>query len=196
MDPRPADRGQRDGIQHIDHCASHGGGSDAPPAVVRPWLAHYDAGVPARIDYPPLTLDGLLRCTAASKPDTTALLFFGRRTSYLALHARVDRLAAGLRRLGLRPGERVALFLPNSPRIVAAFDGVWRAGCIAVPVNPRAAGPELSWQLRPWGCCLWPRFRQAILDGHGDPDSLFGWRWRERIARSASGWDPFVLRSH
>ena len=134
-------------ITDIDPRASPDGVSGSRAADLRPWLKQYDPGVPAAIDYPSLTLDGLLRRTAGTYPATAALVFFGRRTSYRSLDARVDRLAAGLRRLGLLPGERVALFMPNCPQLVTAFFAVWRAGCIAVPVNPRAAGPELSRQI-------------------------------------------------
>ncbi len=113
----------------------------------RPWLRHYDPGVPATIDYPSARLDELLLRTANRYPDRSALVFFGRQTSYRGLNRAVDLVAAGLGRLGLSAGERVALFMPNCPQLVTSFYAVWRAGCIAVPVNPGAAGPEFSRQL-------------------------------------------------
>jgi long-chain acyl-CoA synthetase len=103
--------------------------------------------VPATLDYPGVRLDRLLFRSAGRYPDRSALVFLGRRTSYRELDRAVDRLAAGLRGLGLCPGERVALFMPNCPQLVASFYAVWRAGCVAVPVNPRATGPELTRQL-------------------------------------------------
>lgn len=141
---------------------------------LRPWLRHYDPGVPATLDYPDVRMDGLLRRTAARYPERAALVFFGRQTSYRALDAAVDRLASGLRRLGLGPGERVALFMPNCPQLVASFYAAWRAGCAAVPVNPHAAGPELARQLADSGAAaaivldrLWPGLDVAAL-----PESL------------------------
>jgi long-chain acyl-CoA synthetase len=113
----------------------------------RPWLRHYDPGVPGTLDYPSARLDELLRRAADRYPDRSALVFFGRQTSYRRLNRAVDLVAGGLRRLGLRPGERVALLMPNCPQLVTSFYAVWRAGCVAVPVNPRAAGPEFSRQL-------------------------------------------------
>jgi long-chain acyl-CoA synthetase len=112
-----------------------------------PWLAGYDRGVPTTLDYPAVRLDELLRRTAGRYPDRPALVFLGRDTSYRALDAAVDRVAGGLRHLGLEHGERVAIFMPNCPQLVASFYGVWRAGGVAVPINPRATGPELSRQL-------------------------------------------------
>jgi long-chain acyl-CoA synthetase len=118
--------------------------ADGPATAVRPWLAQYDSGVPATLDYPVVRLDELLRRPAERHPDRSALIFFGRRTTYRALDEAVDRVATGLRRLGLAPGERVGLFMPNCPQLVVAFYAVWRAGCVAVPMNPRATGPEVS----------------------------------------------------
>ena len=117
---------------------------DRPTAAVRPWLAHYDTGVPATLDYPALRLDELLRRTALRYPDQTALIFFGRKTNYWALDEAVNRVASGLQRLGLAPGERVGLFMPNCPQLVIAFYAVWRAGGVAVPMNPRATGAEVA----------------------------------------------------
>ena len=112
--------------------------------AARPWLARYDAGVPAGLDYPSLALDVLLRRAAEAYPERSALIFFGRKTTYRALDAAVDRVARGLERLGLGPDERVGLFMPNIPQLVIGFYAVWRAGCVAVPTNPRATGAELS----------------------------------------------------
>ena len=113
----------------------------------RPWLAQYDPGVPTTIDYPSVRLDELLRRSARRFPDQPALTFYGRETSYGALDAAVDRVANAFVRLGLRPGERVLLFMPNCPQLVIGFYAAWRAGCVAVPANPRETGPELGRQL-------------------------------------------------
>jgi non-ribosomal peptide synthetase component F len=86
----------------------------------RPWLARYDPGIPATLDYPSLRVDELLGRTAERYADRSALIFFGRHTSYRALDEAVDRLAEGLRRLGLEHGERVALFMPNCPQLVTS----------------------------------------------------------------------------
>jgi long-chain acyl-CoA synthetase len=142
--------------------------ADRPTLATPPWLARYDSGVPATLDYPPIRLDELLRRSAQRYPDRAALIFFGRQTSYRALDEAVERVASGLRRLGLGRGERVALFMPNCPQLVIAFYAVWRAGCVAVPVNPRATGPELTRYLSDSGAAaaivldrLWPCAAEA-----------------------------------
>ncbi|MFI0407727.1 AMP-binding protein [Actinomadura sp. 3N508] len=80
-------------------------------------------------------------------PRRPALLFFGRRISYRELRTAVDRFAAGLHRLGVQPGDRVALILPNCPQQVIAFYGVLRRGAIAVQHNPLYTEEEMLHQL-------------------------------------------------
>lgn len=119
--------------------------STSPAASMdRPWLAHYEAGVPADITVPDRPVDALLRETAAAAPDHTALIFFGARTSYAELDRAADRFAHVLRSLGVEKGDRVSLHLPTSPAFVIAFMGAVRAGAIAVPMNPLYVERELS----------------------------------------------------
>ncbi len=110
----------------------------------RPWLAHYEAGVPAEIDLPDVPVDALLRETAARHPDRTALIFFGARTSFRELDRAADRFAHVLRNMGVAKGDRVSLHLPTSPAFVIAFMGAMRAGAIAVPMNPLYVERELG----------------------------------------------------
>src|SRR5665811_495024 len=83
----------------------------------RPWLRHYEAGVPVEVEIPELTVDGLLRRAAERFPDRDALIFYGARTSFRLLDQAVDRFAGYLRAIGLVPGDRVSLHLPTSPAV-------------------------------------------------------------------------------
>ncbi len=121
--------------------------NDASPVPDRPWTRHYDPGVPASLAYPEVTLTALLDAAADAHPNATATIFFGRRRSYRSLRASVDRFAAGLQEAGVRPGDRVALMLPNCPQFLIAFFGTLRAGGIAVPCNPVYTAPEIQRQL-------------------------------------------------
>jgi long-chain acyl-CoA synthetase len=112
--------------------------------VERPWLANYEPGVPAEVEIPDLTVDGMLRQTAERFPDRDALIFFGARTSFADLDAAVDRFATYLRGLGLVHGDRVSLHLPTSPAFVIAFMGALRAGCIVSPMSPLLVERELG----------------------------------------------------
>ena len=111
----------------------------------RPWLAHYDAGVPHSLDpYPKTTLLHYLDKISAHKPDHPALIFKGSTISARELNLQSDAFANALIELGVRPQERVALLLPNIPQFMVAEFGIWKAGAIVVPINPLSAEPELE----------------------------------------------------
>jgi long-chain acyl-CoA synthetase len=67
--------------------------------------------------------------------------------TYEELARQVTALAAGLARFGVRRGERVAFFLPNSPALIIGYFGTWLAGAAAVPCNPMHKTPELGYQI-------------------------------------------------
>lgn len=90
------------------------------------------------------TLDNLLRDWALQYGPRTALVHGDTRLTYANLNRRVDRMAAGIRLLGLRPGQRVVVQLPNVPEFVVTAFALMRAGVVPVfcPVSHRA--PEVS----------------------------------------------------
>jgi long-chain acyl-CoA synthetase len=108
---------------------------------------NYDADVPASIDYPRVPLHALLDDAAESYPDSTATIFFNAKRSYASLLKDVKRFSAGLRALGVKKGDRVAIDLPNCPQFPIAFFGALRIGAVVVPCNPVYTPPELRYQL-------------------------------------------------
>ena len=82
-----------------------------------------------------LNLAVLLRESARRHPHRTAIIADERRLSWTELDTAADRLAEGLRRQGLRPGDAVALQLPNVPEFPIAWFGILKAGLVAVPMN-------------------------------------------------------------
>ena len=109
--------------------------------------AHYDTGVPASIEYPRVALHALLDDAAESYPDSTATIFFNAKRSYASLLKDTKRFSAGLRALGVKKGDRVAIDLPNCPQFLIAFFGALRIGAVVVPCNPLYTPPELRYQL-------------------------------------------------
>ena len=106
----------------------------------------YQPGVPAEIELPTQPLTAMLERSVAEAGDHPALQFFGRRTTYAELGDQVARAAEGLRSLGVRHGDRVALILPNCPQHVVAFYAVLRLGAVVVEHNPLYTSPELRHQ--------------------------------------------------
>jgi long-chain acyl-CoA synthetase len=120
-------------------------------AIAKPWLKFYEAHVPERIEYPQTVLPAVLAEMAHDYPDHPALIFKGTRISYGELNAAVDRFAAALQGLGVKPGDRVALHLPNCPQFVIAYYAILRAGAIVAPCNPIYQDHELVHQLKDSG---------------------------------------------
>jgi long-chain acyl-CoA synthetase len=116
-----------------------------------PWTNFYEAGVPARLNYPDITLGTVLAQTASKFPDHTALLFYGKRITYRELDRLVNQFARALTDMGIKRGDRVALMLPNIPQMVIAYYGTLRSGAIAVPTNPLYHEHELDIQLKDSG---------------------------------------------
>jgi len=125
----------------------------------KPWLRFYDEGVPPSIDYPPVPLDQLLAESAAKYPDHPAIIFGGRlgtrvmdkALTYRQLDDAVNRFASAMQKLGVKKGDRVAMFMPNCPQLVISIYGTMRAGGIAVPSNFLYSAGEIEHQLNDAG---------------------------------------------
>ncbi len=113
----------------------------------RPWLAWYAEGVPADVEVPAVGLNSLLDDTAARWPTQIAATFLGLDLTYAQLLTETDALAGGLAKLGVKPGDRVAIILPNCPQTLMAFYAVLRLGAIVVEGNPLYTESELAHQL-------------------------------------------------
>ena len=110
----------------------------------KPWLKHYDEGVPHSLKpYPSKTLIDLLGESSKRYPEDPSLLFKGASLSYGDLDRQSNAFASALVESGVRKGDRVALLLPNSPQMIIAEFGIWKAGAIAVPINPIYTDYEL-----------------------------------------------------
>jgi malonyl-CoA/methylmalonyl-CoA synthetase len=105
-------------------------------------------------------------------PDRLCLRFEGEELTYRGLRDRVDSFAAALRTWGLRPGDRVALFLENCPDFLAAYLGTHLAGGVVVPVNTQYRRAELRHIFADAGVrvCLTDRERRPELEGEDLPD--------------------------
>ncbi|KAF2419322.1 long-chain-fatty-acid--CoA ligase [Microbacterium sp. B35-30] len=117
----------------------------------RPWIASYAEGVPE--DLVPVTgsLVDIVDASARDYPDAAALQFFGRETSYRSLHEQIERAAAGLRELGVKAGDPVAIVLPNCPQHIVAFYAILRLGAVVIEHNPLYTPRELRKQFEDHG---------------------------------------------
>ncbi len=113
----------------------------------KPWVKFYDTGVGATIDIPSKSLPQLFDEATATYADNTALIFYGKKISYATLRDHTDRLATALSDLGLKRGDKVALYLLNSPQFVIAYFAVLKIGCTVTPISPVYTSFEIKFQL-------------------------------------------------
>src|SRR6266487_6881568 len=121
--------------------------NNPPIDLARPWIRHYDQGVPARLKVPDRPLTWLLDQTVSRYPGHTAFIYYGTKLSYAQFSSLANRFATGLQRLGIKQGDRVAIALPNIPQYPIAFYGALRAGAVVVPTNPLYTEREMQHQL-------------------------------------------------
>jgi fatty-acyl-CoA synthase len=95
-----------------------------------------------------LPVDSCLRIRAEDDPRHPYLVLGNRRCTYGQVDAQADALAAALHELGVEPGDRIALTLPNWPEFVVTTFAAARLGATIVPLNPRYTTPELHYMLR------------------------------------------------
>ncbi len=112
----------------------------------KPWLASYEKGIPATIEYEDICLPAILQRTADQFPNNMALLFQGYQVTFRQLNDMVDRFAASLHDFGIKKGDSVAILLPNVIPCVAAYYAILKVGGIAVMNNPLYSDRELEHQ--------------------------------------------------
>ncbi len=110
------------------------------------WTNNYDEGVPTHIDYPKKPLFHFLEDGAAKHPDKTCTIFKGATISYKEMNDLSDTLAGALADLGVKKGDRVGIFMPNTPQFVMAYFGVLKAGGVVVASNPLYTPSEIAHQ--------------------------------------------------
>ena len=113
------------------------------------WRQAWPAGANAAPHYPhgeqPLT--EYLRTWARLHPEKPAVVHYGHTLTYADLDDASDRFAALLHAQDVRPGDRVAVFLPNMPQYHIVFFGILKAGAVHVPVSPMSRAFELQHEL-------------------------------------------------
>jgi len=117
----------------------------------KPWLNLYDPGQPAEIALEFSDALAMFRASVARNPDGDAIRYFGGRITVRELDELSDAFAVALRDLGVGLGDRVALYLQNVPQFVIGMLAAWKAGGVAVPVNPMNRARELDAVLRDSG---------------------------------------------
>ncbi len=118
------------------------------------WLKSYAPGVPAELEFEKINPSEALARSAQRFPNSTALIFQGAKITFKQLDEMVSRFASALVGMGIKPGDKVALLLPNIPQCVIGIYGSFRAGAVCALNNPLYTDRELEHQFNDSGSRL------------------------------------------
>lgn len=122
----------------------------------RPWLKFYDKGVRPNLEYPPVPMHYFLEQSVAKYPNNPVTIFgngskLDATMTYRQLDEQVNRLANALAQMGVKKGDRVAIYLPNCPQFVISYYAILKLGAIVAPNNPLYVARELEFQVNDSG---------------------------------------------
>lgn len=116
----------------------------------RPWAKHQSAK-PGSIEVPLRTVTQAFDEATQRDPARTAVAFYGRSITYRELRDATDRLANAFAKLGLKKGDRIALYLVNSPQFIIAYFAALKCGATVTPISPVYTSHEVKYQLQDSG---------------------------------------------
>ncbi len=124
-------------------------GAPLPASAAFPplWTKSYPDGVDWQANFSPSPLYDLVDKSRSKFPDSPALDFLGKKYTYAELGDLIDRAAKGFQHLGVEPGIKVGLFLPNTPFFVISYFAILKAGGTVVNFNPLYVRKEIAWQI-------------------------------------------------
>ncbi|WP_165820809.1 AMP-binding protein [Pueribacillus theae] len=119
--------------------------------MTKPWLNYWPEGVPQTIDYGTRSLPAIVLENCKRWPDKTAIIYYGCEISYQELGNAMKRFAAWLQNNGVQRGDRVAIYMENTPHFVITYHAILAAGAVAVCLNPMFKETELEYHLNDSG---------------------------------------------
>lgn len=111
-------------------------------------LQFWPKGLATSLTVPETTLYDNLEVSTRRYPNKTAIYFYGTKISYQRLYHEVNRLAGFFQRAGIAKGDRILLYMQNSPQFIIAFHAIVRVGAVVVPINPMNKKGELRGYLQ------------------------------------------------
>jgi long-chain acyl-CoA synthetase len=120
-------------------------------SVEKIWRERYQHPTQWDQSFPPLSMGDMVGASAAAHPHAHMIDFMGRKFSYGEMIEQIRRIACGLQAMGVKKGDRVGLYLPNTPHYVAAYYGALMAGAIVVNFSPLYTAAELEHQVEDSG---------------------------------------------
>jgi long-chain acyl-CoA synthetase len=119
--------------------------------VDKPWFGRWPEAYPRSLRYYEGNVVDFLEAAAGRHPHRAAFIFLGKTMTFGQLHDQSLRLAAALAGLGVRKGDRVALFMPNCPQFAVSYYAVLKIGAVVTMCSPLNSETELEYQLNDSG---------------------------------------------
>ncbi len=113
----------------------------------RPWLTRYPAGSPADIEAEYTTALDVFDAAVAAEPDSPFLYYFDATLTFADVDRAATALASALVGDGFSAGDRLAVYVQNNPAFIIGIVAAWKAGGIAVAINPMNKQRELTYML-------------------------------------------------
>jgi long-chain acyl-CoA synthetase len=113
----------------------------------KPWFSSWSEDVPKNLEYPKVSLHAILEKTAKEHPEKAAIAYFEGEITYRELDSLSNQFAVALAALGVKKGDRVAVFLPNIPQFVIAYYGFLKVGAVLTAISPLHKEREIEYQL-------------------------------------------------
>jgi len=114
------------------------------------WYSSWDPSIPKFIE-PEKSLSAYLADKMIETPDKVAISFYGHDMTYRNLSESIERFAGGLVSLGVKKGDRIAIYMENCPQFIISFLGTLLAGGIVVSLNPMFKHAELVYEINDSG---------------------------------------------
>ncbi len=112
-----------------------------------PWEAFYGA-VPAKLSYPDKTMYEMIAESAKNYPGYTAYDFMGKGADYKTMLSEIHAVAKSFCALGIRPGDKVTLCMPNTPQTVVCFYALNLIGAVSNMIHPLSSEGEIAFYLK------------------------------------------------
>jgi len=109
----------------------------------KPWLKAIDPLVPREFELPEIPVYKFLTDSFEKFPNNIAVYYYGTEITYAELESLTNKLANGLKHMGINKGDRVVIHMDNCPQYAFAFFALMKLGAVAVQVGPMASAKEL-----------------------------------------------------
>eukprot|EP00871_Galdieria_phlegrea_P005913 jgi/Galph1/809/GphlegSOOS_G5542.1 len=132
----------------------------------KPWLKEYEPGVKPNIEIVHKNALEMFQAALRRNPKATCIGYFDDALSYQQVDEESSALASAFVELGLKPGERVGIYLQNIPQWMITQLACWKAGGISVSLNPMLKERELTYHVQDSGLkilvCLESLYREVV----------------------------------